>query len=83
MQTYYGKLLDKFLPPKMERKFHLGRRANADRRLVKEDLRHHDGGGFLDSQSERRNRENDRRVDDLHERRQRWFRTNKFQSRHF
>ena len=83
MDAYYGKFMDKMIPPKMERKFHLGRRSDEDRRLMEEDRRVNIGNVFLYSQSERRNWENDRRSGDFHERRQRWFKTNKWQSRHF
>lgn len=83
MEIYYGKIVDKMIPPKMEMRFHLGRRSEEDRRLMEEDRRVNIGDAFLYSQSERRNHKNDRRSDDLHERRQRWFKTNKWQSRHF
>lgn len=83
MKTYYGKLVDKVIPPKMERRFHVGRRSVEDRRLMEEDRRSSVGGDFLYSQSERREREIDRRRDDLHEPRQRWFKVNRWQSRHF
>lgn len=83
MQVYYGKFVDKMIPPKMERRFHLGRRSVEDRRLMEKDRRFDDGRGFLYSQSERRNLGKDRRSDDFHERRQQWQKTNKWQSRHF
>lgn len=83
MNAYFGKFVDKTIPPKMERRFHLGRRYEMERRLMEEDRRVNIGNNFLYGQSERRNRNNDRRSDDLHERRQRWFRINKWQSRHF
>ena len=83
MPAYYVKVIDKMISPKTERKFHLGRRGDTDRRLVHEDRRLHAGDDFIGNQSERRNLEKDRRTDDLHERRRRWFRTSKWQSRHF
>jgi hypothetical protein len=79
MQAYYEKFVDRFIPQKMEKKMRLGRRSDEDRRLM-DDRRTYVDEGFLDSKSERRNTENNRRS--LIERRQRWFRTSQYRSRH-
>jgi hypothetical protein len=83
MKMYYEKIIDRMIPPKMERRFHLGRRFQGDRRLKEKDRRLDADDLVLYYQSERRSREDDRRSDDLDERRQRWFRINRWQSRHF
>jgi hypothetical protein len=79
MQAYYEKFVDRLIPQKVEKRLHLGRRSDEDRRLM-DDRRTYVDEGYLDSKSERRNSESNRRS--LIERRQRWFRTSQYRSRH-
>jgi hypothetical protein len=79
MQAYYEKFVDRVIPQKMEKRLRLGRRSEEDRRLM-DDRRTYVDEGYLDSKSERRDSESNRRS--LIERRQRWFRTSQYRSRH-
>jgi hypothetical protein len=79
MQAYYEKFVDRMIPQKMEKKLRLGRRSEKDRRLM-DDRRIYVDDGYPESKSERRNSETSRRS--LIERRQRWFRTSQYRSRH-
>ncbi len=83
MKTLYSKMVDRFLSPKIEKFFHLGRRYDDGRRFQKEDRRNNGEDDFRYYISERRNSENTRRRQGVDERRRRWFRINTFQSRHF
>ena len=79
MQAYYEKLVDRLIPQKMEKRFRLGRRSEEDRRLM-DDRRLYADDAYLEGQGERRVSDGNRRS--LIERRQRWFRTSQYRSRH-
>lgn len=83
MLTYYARLVDRLISPKLEKMFRLGRRYTVDRRLEDEDRRNNVEETVRYSQSERRDSQNTRRSLGLDDRRRRWFRINAFQSRHF
>lgn len=83
MQTYYAKLVDKLIHPKLEKRFGFGRRHVEDRRRCRKDRRSHAEDSFRYGQSERRDLKKNRRSPGLEDRRKRWFRINAFQSRHF
>lgn len=79
MQTFYEMFVDRLVPQKLEKRFHLGRRGEEERRIA-DDRRIYDDMHYLDSHDERRDPESDRRS--MIERRQRWFRMSRFRSRH-
>lgn len=79
MQAYYEKFVDRMIPKKLEKKLRLGRRSEEERRLM-DDRRTYADESYLDSDQERRDSESNRRS--LIERRQRWFRTSQYRSRH-
>ena len=83
MLTYYARLIDRLIPPKMEKMFRLGRRYTVDRRIQDDDRRNSDEENFRYDLSERRDSQGSRRSPGLDERRRRWFRINLFQSRNF
>jgi len=83
MKIFYAKFIDKLLYPKLEKNFHLGRRHVKDRRLWNEDRRNNGSDEFQLSEIERRKIKTTRRSPGVEERRKRWFRINRFQSRHF
>ena len=79
MQTYYKNFVDRMVSPSMEKKLRLGRRGGEERRQM-DDRRIHTDDGYQTSDRERRDPDINRRS--LIERRQRWFRTSQYQSRH-
>jgi hypothetical protein len=79
MQAYYEKFVDRLISPKLEKKFHLGRRSEDERRVM-EDRRIFNDANYLNSQDDRRNAADNRRS--LIERRRRWFRMSSYRSRH-
>ena len=79
MQAYYEKFVDRMISPAVERSLRLGRRKGEDRRQM-DDRRTHTDDMYFASDQERREPESNRRS--LIERRQRWFRTSQYQSRH-
>ena len=83
MLSNYARLVDRLIPPKVEKIFRLGRRYTGDRRLQDEDRRNNAEENFRYSQSERRDSHSTRRSTRVDDRRRRWFRINAFQSRHF
>ena len=83
MLQIYARMVDKLIPPELEKKLRLGRRRQEDRRLLNKDRRNSTDENFRYSQSERRDSETIRRNPDKEERRHRWFRINSFQSRRF
>lgn len=76
---YYEKIVDRVIPQSMEKRLRLGRRNGEDRRAM-DDRRVYADEGYLISEDERRNSENNRRS--LIERRQRWFRVSQYRSQH-
>jgi hypothetical protein len=79
MQAYFEKFVDRMIPQKFEKRFHLGRRSEEERRLM-DDRRIYADESYIDSDRERRDSEINRRG--LIERRQRWFRMSQYRSRH-
>lgn len=83
MLTYYARLIDRLVPPKVEKMFRLGRRHTVDRRIQAEERRNSEAENFRYNLSERRDSQSSRRSPGLDERRRRWFRINLFQSRNY
>jgi hypothetical protein len=79
MHAYFEKFVDRMISPKVEKSLRLGRRKGEDRRQL-DDRRTHTDDMYHASDLERRAPESNRRS--LIERRQRWFRTSQYQSRH-
>jgi len=79
MQAYYEKFVDRLIPQRMEKLLHLGRRSEDDRRRM-DDRRTYADGAYRENESERRASGGSRRS--LIERRQRWYRTSQYRSRH-
>ena len=82
MKAFYRKLMDRMVHPNLERKFSLGRRSGLDRRNNEGDRRIHTDNSYYFGENDRRSGDNRRKIG-VHEPRQRWFKINKSQSRHF
>ena len=82
MKTVYRKIMDKMVHPALEKKLSLGRRTGSDRRKNEFDRRGNTYESAFHGENDRRKSGNRRQLG-VHEPRQRWFKINKSQSRHF
>lgn len=82
MKAYYRKIMDKVVHPNLEKKLTLGRRSGVERRKNEGDRRKKTNDLFFVGKNDCRNGW-DRRETGIHEPRQKWFKINKSQSRHF
>lgn len=82
MKAYYRKIVDKVVHPNLEKKLSLGRRSGSDRRKDESDRRIKTNDLFFVGEKDCR-MGNDRRQTGVYEPRQKWFKINRSQSRHF